>query len=200
MKRFWHSGTFDQGQCRAMTFVEIIIAAFLTTLVALSVMSLLIITAREEKVGYVRQRVFENADRLQDRVTVLLQDASRNAGVYYADPVGSFYRRIVFRSAIGAPNHELRFIPNTKTLIYDPNMAMTGDEIALGFPNDSIAQIVDVRFRSALQTGGITDSSLILVIIEVSDKGYAMKSYRDATDSVNWITSTRSFAVNLRRL
>jgi hypothetical protein len=51
-----------------------------------------------------------------------------------------------------------------------------------------------------MQMAGIPDSSIILVNVTVSDNGYAMTPYRkNPSDPVNWITNTRSFAVNLRR-
>lgn len=191
---------FHGSKQKAFTLVEVIISAFLITIIGAAAISLMIMITREQRVGFVEQRVSENADRLQDRITERLREASREAGVFYAEPTGPYYHRIVFREGVGAANQEFRFDPDTATLTYDPDVNEDNDKEIIGFGNDSIARIDDVKFRSGMKTGGIPDSAIILVVVEVSDHGYAKKSFRDTTGKANWVMSTRSFAVNLRKL
>lgn len=181
------------------TFIEVMIASSISVFIGITMIYLLVYVVREQRLGYVQYRVYEHANRLQDKITLLLQDASREAGVYYSEPDGAYYNRIVFRDDTGAKNEELIYNPNTYTLTYDPDRNTDGDEETLGFPNDEIAKLTDVRFRSAMKVGGIPDSSVILVEIEVTDQGYG-RYFRDQSNPINWVTSTRSFAVNLRRL
>jgi len=190
-------------QIASFTLTEVLIASAIGAIVSAALMILLSIMAREYRLGIVRQRVFENADRVQDHITDLLQSASRGAGILLSDPIPpsyAFYHRIIFRTGVGAPNQQLQYNPVTKKLTYDPDISVNGDEITIGFKNDPIAKINDVQFRAAMQTGGLPDSAIILVNVTVSDNGYAMTPYRsNLSDPVNWITNTRSFAVNLRR-
>ena len=187
----------------SFTITELLIASAISAIVAVALMSLLSIMAREYRLGIVRQRVFENADRVQDHITDLLQSASRGAGVLLSDPIppsNVFYHRIIFRTGVMAANQELRYNPTKRVLTYDPNISVNGDETNIGFKSDLLAKINDVQFRAAMQTGGLPDSAIILVNVTVSDNGYAMTPYRkNPSDPVNWITNTRSFAVNLRR-
>jgi len=185
---------------RAVTFMELTIGLALMAIVSGGIMGLLFLFGREHRVSFVEQRVFEHADRLQDRITVLLHTASRSTGVFYADPVGSFYHRIVFRKSVGAPNEELSFDPSEHTLTYDPDISVDGDEELLGLPSESYSQLRDIRFRSAMKTGGIPDSGIIIILLEVTDRGYARRHYRDSTKTFNHVISSRTFAVNLRRL
>ena len=182
-----------------MTLVETVIASFIFTIIGMGVVSLLIITAREQRVGFVEQRVFEEADRLQDRITRILQGASRDAGVFFDHEEGAYFRRIVFREGIGKANQSLYFDKQSHILEYDPDMSISGNEKKLGMPGESIALPDMVKFRSAMKTGGIPDSAIILVVVEVSDHGYGKSAFRDISEKTNWIMSSRTFAVNLRR-
>ncbi len=202
MRRFTPRRHFIRKGQSALTIIELLIVSALTGIVAVALMYLFVFIAREQRVGFVQQQVFEEADRLQDKITELLQGASRNAGIHLADLDGAFYHRIVFRTSVGSPNQELHFDTTAHTLTYDPDMSNSGDEVTLGISGGSstIVRLDNVRFRSVLKTGGIPDGSVILVIIDVSDHGYARQTYRDPSAQANWIMNTRSFAVNLRQV
>jgi hypothetical protein len=182
-----------------MTLVELLIASSLSIMVVGALMSLMLVTARQQRLGLVEQRAFAQADQMQDRIAFLLRGASRDAGIFLGDPSGAFFRRIVFREKSGAVNQEIRFAAGQ--LIHDPNLAASGDEVVLGGGDTAaLTTLLDVRFQTGMKAGGIPDSALILVTVEVSDEGRARRSYRDGTDPANQIDVTRSFAVNLRRI
>lgn len=201
----------NKRNCRlskGFTFAEAVIAIGIGGIVFATIMVLFSALIREQRIGYMRQRVFEKADRIQDEITELLQGASRGAGVFFADASGSFYRTMIIRTATGGANQQLKYDPVKRSLTFDPNINTTGGERLIGVlgtpkdpanPDDPTCSIMDVSFRAAMQTGGIPDSSLILVNVTVSDQGYATRHYKDSSQLKNHIISTRSFAVNLRR-
>lgn len=197
-----------------MTFLEILVASTILALLAGSITSLLIGVSRQQRLSYIEGRVYQRADALQDNIMSILRAASRNDVVPFspADAVEGqaadsqyMYRRIIFRKGFNQPNEELRFDPATHQLTYDPDLSKTGDEVRLDAPNDKskVSRLEDCWFAAGMAPGGIPDSSLILVQLQVSDVGLARNSYRKTADTAvgraNWVVSARSFAVNLRR-
>ena len=103
----------------------------------------------------------------------------------------------LMRSAVGAANQQLIFDPAAQTLTYDPNIAVNNDQRIVA-RSEGLNKLVNVRFRAATKTGGIPDSSVILVELEVNDGGMGRRSWRGDADEADWVTSTRSFSINLR--
>ena len=184
---------------RAFTLLESIISIAIFTMVGIAEVSLIVMTARIHNEGFVEMLVFKHADYIQDRVTGLLQGGSRESGVFFADPDGAFYRRILFRQSMDSSPQELRFDPNTHKLTYDPDVSIPNNEVTIQYQGAQLAQLDDVCFRAAMKIGGIPDNSVLLVQIRVSDHGKGRSSYRDPHNEYNWITSRRHFAVCLRR-
>ncbi len=190
-----------------VTLVEVMIASILTTMVVLGVMYLMRVTAREQRVGFSQHQVIEYADRVQDRLTSLMQGASREAGIFFSESEGAWYRKMVFREAIGQANQELYFDSDEQVLVYLPDRNNPDDKEYLGFghanmsASDPVAKLLDVRFRAGMKTGGIPDSGVILVEFEVADMGRGrLNAAEDGEDNMSsWIISTRTFAINLRR-
>jgi len=193
--------TRSRARRAGFTLVEVLFAAAIGVMVSAGLVSSLWITAREQRMGMTEQRVFQRADLLEDRISAMLRGASRSAGVFLTDPSGAFFHTIVFRigSGPGFANQSLSFNPTTDRLTYDPDMSVSGDEQILAENTAPGLFIEDVLFQTGLQTGDIPDSAAILVRITVSDRGFGRGTYRYASDPVNWIQSTRTFAVNLRR-
>ncbi len=184
---------------RGITLVETLIAVTISLPIVTALMYLMVATAREQKVGFVQQLVFDSADRIQDKITRLLQDASRASGVYFADADGEFYNRIAFRQQVGPPTQELFFDSASGTLTYDPDVNVSNNEETIDVASSTLCELDNVAFRASIKVGGIPDSSIVLVRLRVSDHGRARSSWRDAGSQANWIVSTRMFAVNLRR-
>ncbi|HOE62389.1 MAG TPA: hypothetical protein PKW18_06140 [Candidatus Sumerlaeota bacterium] len=193
---------------KGYTFAETVVAIGMSGIIFVTIMVLFSALIREQRIGFIRQRVFEKADRIQDEVTELLQSASKEAGVFFTDANGAFYRTIIFRTATGGANQRLQYDPTKRSLTYTPDITVSGGQRLIGVlgkpknpssPDDPTCSILDVSFRTAMQTGGIPDSSVILVNVTVSDQGYATRHYKDPSKVKNHIISTRSFAVNTRR-
>ena len=184
---------------RAFTLLEMIISMAIVTTVGIAEVSLILMTARTQNRGYVEMRVFKNADYIQDYITGVLQGASSDAGVFFHDPDGAYYNTIIIRDSIYDYNEKIRYNPENKTLVYDPDMSAENDEVLLSDGDDSLAVLEDMGFRAAMKEGGIPDSGLILVRFRVTDHGKGKITYRDPDNEYNWITSRRNFAVGLRK-
>lgn len=195
---------------RGFTMLELIIASTLATLIAGSMIWLLISIVREQQVTMVEGRVYRRADMVQDRVTNLLRENASASNVLnfsstHAVPGQTgqniFFYRLYFREGQNMPNQSIYFDTNNNELMYDPDISSNGDEerVDLGFRNTSSATLDHVWFSHGMRPGGIGDNSIIMVNLEVTDNGYGKKSFRDETDELNHISCSRSFAVNIRK-
>jgi hypothetical protein len=183
----------------AFTLLEATISMAIFTMVGMAEVSLIIITAQTQNRGFVTMRIYKHADHIQDKIYDILQNASREAGVFFDTPNGSYYRKIIFKQGPDSPNESLSFNADNNTLTYDPDMNIPGNELIISYMSDKIAQLDEVGFRAAMKAGGLPDSAIILVNFKVSDHGKGKITYRDPSDEANWITSRRTFAVGLRR-
>lgn len=183
---------------RGFTFIELLFAITISTWIALGLMSLVSLVAREQRLGFVTQRVFSRADLYQDNITRILQRASRQSGIFLRQPDGAMFRQIVFREGENLPNQSLTYVPSTRQLIHDPDTTVAKNEIIIGGNNDGLIIPERIAFRDTLKAGGIPDSGTILVSISFHDNGRARGAYRNPADRANWVVSARTFAVNLR--
>ncbi len=202
---------------RGFTLLEMLIAISVSSLVVPVVLFLMLQTARDQRQAFVEQRVFQHADRLQDRLQEIFRGshqsnnqifypgASRQAGILMTAADGMFFNIVRFYAddptLATVPQQQVAYDGTTRELVYDPNLAVGGNEqiINLAEGPEAITSLDWVRFRVAQKDGGIPDSSLILVDFQVSDHGYAKRVTHDPNDPVNWIISHRTFAINLRR-
>ena len=187
------------------TMLELLFVSVIGVLVTGMIVWLLVVSAREQRLAFVECQVYNRADLLQDKIMAILRQASRENVVPFAaaDAVSPssdlFYYRIIFRDMINGPNKELRFDPKEGTIVYDPDRAVSGNEETIDKPSP-LTHLERVWFGMGLKAGGLADASLIMVQLEVSDRGVARGSYRgDEEDHSHWITSVRTFAVHLRQ-
>ena len=199
---------------RGFTILELAISAIMASSLVAIVLWLLISTAREQRVTFIEAMVLQRAALIQDRITDILREASRNNVVPFsaADVVAGqgttpiFYTRLIFREGLNQPNQELRWDAANRRLVYDPDRNVANNEQNLDIPQSNTVEtrLEYVWFAVGRLPGGAPDSSIVLVQFEVSDAGRAKSSFRNAADTAagrtNWVRSTRNFAVNLRRL
>lgn len=204
---------FKKNIKKGFTFVEIIIASAILSLMVGFIYSLISYATREQIIGSVEQRLNEHADRIQDFIELTLQAQSREAGVSYPNMTGGYSTKIAFREGIGFPNQQLSYNSATKNLIYDPNVSTTGGEKIVGFSESAtgLSHLDAVRFWPGMQVGGIPDGSFVNVWIEVSDHGLieklkqSGKVFKDTETPANtnnpayWTKVVRVFTVGLRR-
>lgn len=205
-----------QWRRRGMTLLEIVFATMIVATTGTMTAWLIIAAAREQRLGFLEAQVYERADRLEDHIFRILRRASRSNVVPFStvdlvdgQPEGNemYYYRIIFREASNGSNQELRFDPETHQLIYDPDRAVADDEQRIDAPLNSSTQtqLDYLWFAIGMKPGGAPDASLILVQFQVSDRGSARGSYREDTVTTSgihptWVTSVRTFAVNLRQI
>lgn len=195
---------------RGLTLIEIVVASSIAIFVTAGVVYLLWAVARQQRVAFIEAQVARRADRLQDQIMSVLRAASRNQVVPFSvndavpgQPTGKevFFYRIIFRSGESAPNQQLQFDPTRKTLTYDPDISVSGNErrFDAAFANSSLTRLEYVWFAQGVLPTGAPDNSLILVQLEVNDQGLARRSWRNPANRANWVIATRTFAVNLRQ-
>lgn len=183
------------------TILEVMLAAFISTVLAATLMGLMISAAREQRLGLAQEQVFDYADRLQDRITNLLRGAGRQWGVALGDAAGAFYHVIIFRvpDANGNPRAaSLSFDPSTHNLMYNPNALGGGVGVPI-LKSGDIAKLDDVRFSTGMAPGNVPDSSVVLVIVHISDHGLGRAGQINPNDHARWVSANRTFSVNLRR-
>lgn len=194
---------FAWGRRQAFTMLEVLIASLIGSVLIAVLMTLTVDEAREQRIGMIQQLAFEEADHIEDRCINLIKAGSRQSGVVMGNPVGSSYRQLIFRVPDGGGGFvasSLTYDPDRKRLTYLPNTQTgAGAEELVKAGDQTFAKLDDVRFSTGLQNGNIPDSGIILVSFQVSDHGYARQTHARADNPASWITSTRSFAVNLRR-
>ncbi|NLD61318.1 hypothetical protein GX645_02570 [Candidatus Sumerlaeota bacterium] len=203
-----HSG---RGGRRALSVLEVLLGSMIVSVVMFFLFQVVIMLARESRVGVVQAEVSLRADMIQDKLFNILRHVSYNNIVQFSNTdavpgqsgaTKAFFYRIIFRKDEFSPYQELRFDPVTKKLVYDPDRSSTstGDEVDLNADetNFSFGRLDYVWFGCGLQPGGLPDNSIILTQFAISDHGEARKSYRNQTDENSWIQTNRSFGVFIR--
>lgn len=186
------------------TLLEVLFVISISVLVTAAVVGMMVATARRQREGMFFQQVYDRADRVEDKTTLLLQGGSKEAGIFLNDLNQGFYREIVYREGTGPTfaNKSLRFDPQAQQLIFDPDMSIDDNEQII-VQSRGYVFLESVDFQSGQKVGGIPDSGVILVRTVVSDRGSARRAFRHRHryqgDRKHHITSSRTFAVNLRR-
>jgi len=190
---------------RGVTLVEVLFASSISLMICLALAYLMLAVAREQRVGRTEHLVNQYADHVQDRISYRLRNASRRHGTHLSDPTDStntFYYTLDFEKAMLSdppePMERFRYDPDTKALTYDPDTSVSGNEKTIA-PKGVATTLDNVRFHWATTPEGIPDSSTIIVLVDISDHGYARRPFRDGADPTNWISVSRTFTINLRR-
>lgn len=182
----------------AFTLAEVMIASALSTMVLGMVFSLFYLTAKEQREGYIEQRLRAHADRVEEYVTNTIREKSVTSGLFFSNPIGPYFRIVTFRKGIYDKIEMFSYNPGTKNLYHDPNNAASNDEIIVGFPENaqSSTHLDEVKFWKLLDnSSGNQASTAIGVYVEVSDHG---KTNNAPTDKTLWKKEVRTFIVALR--
>lgn len=201
---------FSPKCVQGFTFPELLIAVSIMTLVGAQAMALFQTTIWEQRIAFVEREAQEQADRLQDRITQILIEGG-NGGVFLTDADTSnpgWFHTIQFRADNGGGETTQRLMfdpdPNDLTLTYIPDLDSPGTTLPIAEMRNNAAAdepviIQNVRFRKALRVGYNEDSSLILVSINVGDRGFTFRSRDSGSLSrQTTIDIQRDFSVNLR--
>jgi hypothetical protein len=185
---------------RAFTVAETVIASAIMVLVMGSLAMLFFIMAKEQREVMTDGTLQEKAAVIEDRLSSLLRNMSVSESVLFTSPLsgstGFYYRIIVAKG--GAPDYpreEVYFNTNTHSLIYDPNRATSGNEETL-FAPDADVTLRRLYFFPSLKTDGTTDSTILNVVMEVDDDGYAQR--KNSSGVIKNTSISRYFSVKLR--
>lgn len=190
---------------QAFTLAELMITSSVATLVLGSVMVLLLQTAMEHRRGLAEATLEQEVGGLQNGVLRILRSMSAEQGAIASDPVttgqGSIlgFRRVVVArgSAPEFPREAVFFDANTRRVIHDPNLAMSGDEQVLMESRPGSYVLRDVYFLPSIKSDSTPDPSLLNIVIELDDDGFSASARPGST---NVTTLLRTFTVKMRNL
>lgn len=184
------------------TLVEVLIASTISVGVLGTLMSVFGLAAQEQRRQFVDSILQQEAANLQDQLTRLVRSMRQSESVAFGNPViesgATVYHTVVMARgpAPTYPRESLTYTTNY-ALIYDPNRNTTGGEQTL-FTNKTGAVLRKLYFFPSLKPGGIPDSTVLNIWLEMDDDGLARRR-GPGGGMTNW-TVSRSFTVTMRNL
>ena len=183
------------------TLAELIVASGVGTIIAGTMMLLLLQSAKEQYRGTADANVEQAAGELEHQVIRLLRTMSATEGVVFTslttnnDVSFHGYQRIIVARGPTPdfPREEIRFDALNQRAVYDPNRAVTNNEQVLLESRPSAYVLRNLCFFPSLKEDGTPDNSLVNVIIEVDDNGSSRRH-----TVVNPAHIERTFAVKMR--
>jgi hypothetical protein len=189
------------GARRGFTLVELVVASGVGMLIAGGGMLLLVEASKETYRGMADATVEQAASDLESRIFRCLRSMSASEGVVYTTPgsVGpggyqGYQRIIVARGPTpDYPREELRFDASAAQAVYLPNRSISSTSQLFMNSRSNVVVLRNLCFFPSFKQDGTPDNSLVNVVVEVDDAGYARRS-----GSVNPARIQRTFAVKMR--
>ena len=187
---------------RGSSLVEILIASSIALLVVGAFMLLILETSTEQRWGIVETQLHSQAGLLQDRLTRLLRQMSATESSIYGDPVQNgapIYRRLIVAEgeAPATPRQELVYVPNSMTLIHDPDRNVGGNEVVL-MQSASPVKLRTLYFFPSMKPDGTPDSASINIHFELDDDGASGRFNPDGSSRP--VSVVRTFTVAMRNM
>jgi hypothetical protein len=187
---------------RAFTLVEMMLATSVGLLITGAVMSLLMLSVLEDRLGLGCATVEEKAYMLQTTIAKNLRPMSVNQGMSpdytlpYTAPNGSVlgYQGIyVFQSVSNGlyVTEHISFNSNNGVVTCMNSLATPTNQIWMS--NSPTYNLSNLWFSTSLNPDGSVNGSLVNVVIEMNDNGFAEQNPTNNCASVY-----RSFSVQLR--
>lgn len=187
-----------------MTVVEVLLGASIGTLIVGGILTLVLLVGGEQRRTLADASLQHKIGATQDRILALLRSMSASESVIFGNPTtapggGTVYEKVIFAKgpAPDFPREQLAYDPDTKQLVHDPNLSVTGDEIVL-VGGQAETQLAELYFYPSLKVGGVLDGSVLNVWMKFDDNGSAGRRNPDGT--LKHTTVARSFAVSFRNL
>ncbi|HAM70922.1 MAG TPA: hypothetical protein DCM86_04685 [Verrucomicrobiales bacterium] len=182
----------------AFTIVELWVGMGVATLCLGAVGVIYVTMAKEHRTALADAVLEQRADELEDKVTQLLRTMSASQAITPGSPVStnsSMYRLILFNAGSGLPQQRLYFDTAQSAIIYDPNIALGGDEQTLWKSETNSVVLRDFYFTLLMQPGYKPDGTLVSVAMQLDDD---MASRRRSGTVYVPNTLYREFTVRLR--
>ncbi len=184
-----------------MTLVEVLFAGTIATGVIGGILVLMLEVAREQQHGLVDATLQQQINRVQDELKGKLQIMSSSESVIFGDGViesgFQVYRKVIVARgpAPDYPREEIRFQSDNHCIIYDPNRSQTGNEEVL-YNSKPASVLRKVWFYPSMKSGGVPDSSILNVWLEMDDNGQSGRTNPDGSRRTN--TVVRTYSVKMR--
>jgi prepilin-type N-terminal cleavage/methylation domain-containing protein len=188
---------------RAFTLPELMVASSVGLLITSAVISLLMLSALEDRLGLGCATVEEKAYVLQTTIAKNLRPMSANQGMSpdyslpYTAPNGSVlgYNGIYVFVAMtnGTYANEHIFFNSTNGAVTCVNNSTSPATQSLWMSNSPTCNLTNLWFSTSLNPDGSVNGSLVNVAIEMNDNGFAHQNPTNNCASVY-----RSFSVQLR--
>ena len=149
---------------RAMTIMEMLIAASIVVAVWGGMLTLVVEVAREQRAGLAASTVEQKVDNLQDRLMSVLRNMSAGESVVFGNPIagGDGFGMIIVAQG-KAPEHpreEITFDSGNHSVIHNQDLYHTGHEVSLFSPASDIT-LRKLFFYPSLKPGGMLSGSAI---------------------------------------
>ncbi len=187
---------------RAFTLVELMVAAALGVGLAGTVVLLLLQSATEQRTGFADMTVEEQAYTLQANITTCLRSMSANQGLTpnygsaLYSPTGNLlgYQSIfVFYPTNGGyVTASISYNSSNGVVLYTPNIAAPSIQTQW-MTNSASSVLTELCFSSSLNLDGSQNSSLVNVLLQMSDNGFSQQSTTNNAASIY-----RNFSVQMR--
>ena len=118
----------------AFTILELWISMAIGTMCLGAVGVLYVTMAKEQRTGLADAVLEQRADDLEDQLTGLIRgmSATQSATLGTANSTNSsIYQVVLLSKGSGAPQETITYNPTTKAVVYDPNIAIAGNERTL---------------------------------------------------------------------
>lgn len=192
-----------KGARRAFTLPEVMVAGSIGLVITGCIVTLLLDSGIEARLGLGMATVEEKTHVLESQIAMNLRSMSANQGItpddsticYSASGAQLGYRGIYAFLTLtngSTTTEHIAYDPTRGLVTCTPNTASPSQQI-VWFTNSSSCVISNLWFNRSLNPDGSLNSSLVNVVIQMSDNGYAQQ---DPTNNCAYIY--RSFSVQLR--
>ena len=183
----------------AFTILELWISMAIGTMCLGAVGVLYVTMAKEQRTGLADAVLEQRADDLEDQLTGLIRgmSATQSATLGTANSTNSsIYQVVLLSKGSGAPQETITYNPTTKAVVYDPNIAIAGNERTLWASETNSVMLRNLYFSLLMQPGYKPDGTLLTVTMELDDD----KASRRHMGTTGYVANgiSRQFTVRLR--
>jgi len=189
---------------RGFTLPEVLVAGSIGVIITGFIMTLLLDSGAEARLGFGVATVEDQAYYLEGQLTRNLRGMSANQGVTPDRSTMCYAGNGAFLGYHGI--YAFQLLTNgtsvTEHIVYDPthgtvtcvtNTAAAATSTVIWFTNSANCVVSNLWFNTSVNLDGSDNASLVNVVLEMNDNGYAERNSTNNTAAIY-----RSFAVQLR--
>ncbi len=171
---------------RAASLIELVISMTVSSGAAVLMVSLILVTAVEQKRALADHRLQADASRVQDKILGILREMSQTQSTQLGSSATvngrTVYREIVFaRGGPPAPREVLKYDAANDKLFHDPDRSVANNETDL-FVDRPWIRLTDCYFAPTLRPDGAVDRTAMEVFLAFDDNGASGRGNSDLTE------------------